>query len=142
MYQPCQFRLLADEISAMQRDGTMHRDLEIAERMGAISPVRGVPRRVTHLRRRHPRRRPDGRARRLDRSLHRPISALPPPRPRRADGRRPCAVLVQLHPIPTGARLCRDCLLEHQLQLQLEATEHQVNWTETGSTNGRLEYQP
>lgn len=64
--------------------------------------------------------------------------------------RRPCVVLLlrllrpcptsTTPPIPTGVQLCRDCLLEYQFQL--ETPEHQVNWTESGSTNGLLEDQP
>ena len=152
MYQPRQLRLLADEISAMKRDGTVHRDLEIAEWMEQSHPYgeyRGgsgtfvvvTPAGDLTVG-------PDDWIVRCNDQF------LPCPHPILAaltdDGPAPslCSEccdpvpLGQLHPIPTGARLCRDCLVEHQLQLQLEATEHQVNWTETGSTNGRLEDQP
>jgi hypothetical protein len=38
MNQPCQFRLTTNEVSAIQRDGTLHRDLEIAERIERSQP--------------------------------------------------------------------------------------------------------
>lgn len=152
MYQPRQLRLLADEVSAMQRDGTMHRDLEIAEWMEQSHPYgeyragSGAFVVVT----------PAGDltvgpndwiVRCNYQFLTCPrhvLAALTDDTPAPSLCAECCDPVppAQLLPIPTGARLCSDCLLEHQLQLQLGATEHHVNWTETGSTNGRLEDQP
>jgi hypothetical protein len=38
MYQPRQFRLTSKEVSAIQRSGTLHRDLEIAQWMERSQP--------------------------------------------------------------------------------------------------------
>ena len=150
MYQPRQFRLLTDEILAMQRDGTMHRDLEIAEWMERSHPYgeyragSGTFVVVTSA--------GDLTVGPDDWIVRCKDQFLPCSSPVIAaltdDAAAPslCSEccdpvpLRQLHAISTGARLCADCLLEHQLQL--EATEHRVNWTETGPTNQRFEDQP
>jgi len=152
VYQPRQFRLLTDEILAMQRDGTMHRDLEIAEWMeqshpygeyragsGTFAVVTAAGDLTVGP--------DDWIIRCKDEFLPCPKSVLAAltndaPAPSRCSECCDPVPPEQLHPIPTGARLCSDCLLEHQLQLQLEANEHQVNWTETGPTNSRLGDQP
>ena len=43
MDQPRQFRLTSEEVFAMQRNGTVCRDLEIADWMGRSESVRRIP---------------------------------------------------------------------------------------------------
>ena len=133
-------RLLAGEISAMQRDGTMHRDLEIAEWMEHSHPYgeyrAGSGTFVVVTSAGDLTVGPDDWIVRCNDQFlpcpHRVLAALTGG----TEASEPslcseCCDTVppeQLHPNLSGALLCMDCLLEYQLQL--ETPEHQVNWAE------------
>jgi hypothetical protein len=129
MNQPRQFQLMPGEVLAIQRNGTPHRDLEIAEWMersqphgeyrattGAfvvITPTVDLPAGTDDWIVRFA----DGRFMPCPDRVFAAIAiaaATSAPQPSLCSECCDPVPLAELYPIPSGAQLCTDCLLEYQ----------------------------
>jgi len=129
MNQPRQFHLIPGEVLAIQRNGTPHRDLEIAEWMersqphgeyrattGAfvvITPTVDLPAGTDDWIVRFA----DGRFMPCPDRVFTAIAiaaAKSAPQPSLCSECCDPVPLAELYPIPSGAQLCTDCLLEYQ----------------------------
>jgi hypothetical protein len=129
MNQPRQFHLIPGEVLAIQRNGTPHRDLEIAEWMersqphgeyrattGAfvvITPTVDLPAGTDDWIVRFA----DGRFMPCPDRVFAAIAiaaATSAPQPSLCSECCDPVPLAELYPIPSGAQLCTDCLLEYQ----------------------------
>ena len=129
MNQPRQFHLIPGEVLAIQRNGTPHRDLEIAEWMersqphgeyrattGAfvvITPTEDLPAGPDDWIVRFA----DGRFMPCPDRVFAAIAiaaATSAPQPSLCSECCDPVPLAELYPIPSGAQLCTDCLLEYQ----------------------------
>jgi len=129
MNQPRQFHLIPGEVLAIQRNGTPHRDLEIAEWMersqphgeyrattGAfvvITPTADLPAGTDDWIVRFA----DGRFMPCPDRVFAAIAiaaATSAPQPSLCSECCDPVPLAELYPIPSGAQLCTDCLLEYQ----------------------------
>ena len=134
MNQPRQFHLIPGEVLAIQRNGTPHRDLEIAEWMersqphgeyrattGAfivITPTVDLPAGTDDWIVRFA----DGRFMPCPDRVFAAIAiaaATSAPQPSLCSDCCDPVPLAELYPIPSGAQLCTDCLLEYQLLLEV-----------------------
>ena len=132
MNQPRQFRLTPKEVSAIQRNGTLHRDLEIAEwmersqpygeyRAGAGAFVIATPTGDLLVG-------PDDWIIRCagqflpcpDQVFSAITTGAEMSEPSLCSECCDAVPPAELSPIPSGARLCADCLQEYQLLLEVQ----------------------